>query len=462
MTGECHLTSMSWLKFRAALSATAAVLSGYTAENRRNRAVPLTISSVNAVAAVREAAIPLRGVPADYDSLVAAAAGPTRVLLGESTHGTHEYYRERARITQRLIGERGFNAIAIEADWSPTYRVNLYVRGFGNDRSAEQALKGYKRFPKWMWRNREFRDFVEQLRAHNLTLPRAQRIGIYGADVYDMFDAADAVVEYLVAVDKLGASRARSHYRCFAGYNREEHRYGAAAQARSAVCAEEAAAVLAEVKRLRAPVSAEAIEAHFAATRAAASVSASESYFRTIHSKADAWNLRDQKMAENVDAIATHAERLTGREGRVAVWSHNSHTGDARATIAAHKGQLNLGQLMKQRHGNKAMLVGFLTHSGTVQAAPAWGQRNLEFTLTPAIANSDADLFHRTGLDSFLLLLRGNPKLAASLSMPMLQRAVGVVYAPHAELQSHYGPAQLSAQFDAVVYIGRTRALRPL
>ncbi len=450
------------LKSPAAVSAAAAVLFGCTAESRINGASQLAGTSTHALAVVREAALPLRGTPTDYDRLIAAAAGSTRVLLGESTHGTHEYYRERARITQRLISEMGFNAIAIEGNWSPTYRVNLYVRGLGNDRSAEQALQDYKRFPKWMWRNSEFRDFVEQLRAYNLTLPRPKRIGVFGVDVYDMFDAADAVVGHLGTVDESAARRARRHYACFARHDRDEHRYGAAAQARSAVCADEAAAVLAEVKRLPRPASLEAAEAHFAATGAAESVSASEAYFRTIHANVDAWNLRDQQMAENVEAIAAYAARLTGREGRVVVWSHNSHTGDARATIAALKGQLNLGQLMKQRHADKAMLVGFLTHSGTVQAAPAWDQPSREFTLKPAMANSDADLFHRTGFDSFLLVLRGDPKLAASLSARMLQRAVGVVYIPHAELQSHYGPAQLSAQFDAVVYIDRTRAVRPL
>lgn len=454
---------LSW-KIGLAAAGAATLLFGCSDADRplsASRAAPAAVSA-QALAAVSRAALPVSGAAGDYDRLIAAAAGTTRVMLGESTHGTHEYYRERARITQRLIREQGFNAIAIEGDWSPTYRVNLYVRGLGSDRTAEQALQGFKRFPQWMWRNGDFRDFVEQLRAYNLTLPAKQRIGIYGADVYDMFEAADAVVGQLGTVDEAASRRARAHYRCFTAYGSDQHRYGLAAQSRSASCAEEAAAVLAEVKKLPAATTPEAAEARFAAVQAAESVSASEAYFRTIHANADAWNLRDRRMADNVEAIASHAAHLTGRAGKVVVWSHNSHTGDARATVAALKGELNIGQLMKQRHGDRAMLVGFLTHSGTVQAAPGWDQPHREFTLRPAMPESDADLFHRTGLESFLLVLKNDPQLAASLSTPMLQRAVGVVYVPHAELQSHYGPAVLAAQFDAAVYFDRSRAVRPL
>ncbi len=414
------------------------------------------------LAATRAAALPISGSPGDYDPLLRSAQGATRVLLGESTHGTHDFYRERARITHRLIREAGVNAVAIEGDWTPTYRVNLYVRGLGQDRTAAQALRGYTRFPRWMWPNTDFRDFVEQLRAHNLALPPNQRVGIYGMDVYDLYEAADVVVERLSALDGAAARRARAHYRCFARYGGNTHTYGVAAQRASDTCQDEAAAVLAEVRRLPRPAAAEAAEGHFDAVRAAFSVAAAEEYFRTAYTGASAWNVRDQRMAETVEDIAAHAARLTGREGKVVMWSHNTHSGDARATFAASRGELNLGQLMKQRHGRRAYLVGFFTHSGKVLAAPEWDEPGRVYDLRPALPESYSGLFHRTGLPAFTLLLRDNAQLERHFSSPMLERAVGVIYVPQRERSAHYFDAVLAEQFDAAIFFDRSEAVRPL
>jgi erythromycin esterase-like protein len=189
-----------------------------------------------------KAAVPLSGDPTDHDSIIDAARGARFVLLGESTHGTHEYYRERARISDRLFRELGFGAVAIEGDWSATYRVNQYVRGLGTDKNAEQALSGYKNFPQWMWRNTDFRDFVDRLRTWNLGQPQERRVGVYGMDVYDIFEAADAVISYLARANPAAAERARREYRCFAPYRRSNHAYGEAARRASRSCQEEAAA----------------------------------------------------------------------------------------------------------------------------------------------------------------------------------------------------------------------------
>jgi erythromycin esterase-like protein len=414
------------------------------------------------VAVVRQAAIPIQNRPSDYDALVAGTRGATRILLGESTHGTHEFYRERGRITQRLVREAGVNAIAIEGDWSPTYRVNLYVRGLGSDRSARDALRGFTRFPKWMWPNGDFAQFIEQLRAHNLTLPANRRVGLYGMDVYDMYEAGDAVLERLGALDAAAAKRARVQYRCFAGYGRNTHTYGEYARRQRGSCREEAAAVLAEVRRLPRPRSAEAAEAHFAAVRAASSVVAAEEYFRTVYEGANAWNVRDRRMEETVEAIAAHVQALTGQPGKVVMWSHNTHSGDARATFAAARGELNLGQLMKQRHGARAFLVGFLTHAGTVYAAPEWDQPGRRYQLRPALPGSFSELFHRTRLPSFMLMLTGNPRTEAHFSRPALERAVGVIYVPDREREAHYFDAVLAEQFDAVIFFDRTQAVQPI
>ena len=416
-----------------------------------------------ALAAVREAAVPLRAQPGDYDALVGSIGDATRIMLGESTHGTHEFYRERARITMRLVRERGVNAIAIEGDWSPTYRVNLYVRGLGTDRTAREALRGFTRFPKWMWPNAEFADFVEQLRAHNLTLPANQRVGLYGMDVYDLFDSADAVVEGLQRIDPAAARRVRGQYQCFASHGRDTGTYGAAAQAPRKSCEAQAAAALVEVRRLQQPSAPEAAEAHINLVRAAASVVAAEEYFRASYGTGEnSWNLRDRRMLETVEAIAEHQQRLTGRPGKIVTWSHNSHTGDARATDAARRGELNIGQLMKQRHGANAYLVGFFTHGGTVFAASEWDQPGRRQRLRPALADSHSGLFHRAGTPAFLLVMRGNAELERHLSAPMLQRAVGVIYVPNGERQAHYFGAILPQQFDAAIYFDQTDAVRPL
>ena len=354
------------------------------------------------------------------------------------------------------------NAVAIEGDWSATQRVNLYVRGLGADRSAEQALRGYTSFPVWMWANADFRDFVERLRAVNLDRPAGQRVGVYGMDVYDLFEAAEAVQAYLKTKAPDAAGRAARHYRCFSRYGRDRWAYGTATRDKRKVCRTQVQAVLAEVRRLPRPADPVEAEAWFGAVRAAASVAGAEDYFRTASTGSLAWNVRDRHMADNADEIAAHAEAMTGRPGKLVMWAHNSHVGDARATSAADRGELNLGQLMRQRHGDAAFLVGFLSHSGTVLAAPEWGVPGRRYDLRPALPGSHSAFFHAAGLPAFSLLVRGNPAVSRTLAEPMQQRAVGVVYLPSNERAAHYFRARLAGQFDAIVYFGRSRAVAPL
>jgi erythromycin esterase-like protein len=415
-----------------------------------------------AAAPVAAAVRPITGDPDDYDEVLEAIGDQRRILLGESTHGTHEYYRERARLTERLVRERGVRAVAIEGDWGSTERVNRYVRGVGHDRSAAEALGGFRSFPEWMWANADFRDFVERLRAFNLARPAEERVGLYGMDVYDLFDAADAVVAGLRAADPAAAQRAQREYRCFAHYRRSTHAYGEAARRPRASCRDEAQAVLAQVRGVPRPADPAAAEAHFALVRNAASVAAAEEYFRTVYAGSMAWNVRDTRMAENVEEIAAHVEALSGAPAKVVIWCHNTHSGDARATFAANRGELSLGQLMRQRHGEDSFLIGFLSHSGTVYAAPQWDLPGRRYDMRPAIERSYSDLFHRLGIPAFSLVIRGNQAVAEALSGPLLERAIGVVYAPATERQSHYFPTRLAQQFDAIVYFDRTSAVAPL
>jgi len=447
---------------RSVLAFAALALAACAAPEPNGAAATEAVAQSSGRAAWAETAVPLTGASTDYDALLGAIGDGRFVLLGESTHGTEEYYRERARISERLVRERGFGAVLIEGDWSPTLRVNRYVRGLGSDRSADQALAGYTNFPQWMWPNTAFRDFIERLRTYNLALPPERRVGVYGMDVYDLFEAQEAVIAYLSRVDPAAAGRARSSYRCFAPHNRSTHRYGEAARRASQSCQEEAAAVLAEVRRIPRPSGPAEAEEHFAALRSAASVAAGEEYFRTVYAGSMAWNVRDQHMARNVEETAQHVARQRGGEGKVVVWAHNSHNGDARATFAANRGELNLGQLLRQRHGQDAFLVGFLTYGGRVRAAPEWDQPSRVYDLRPALAGSDADVLRQAGLPAFSLVLRGNQAAEADLGRERLQRAVGVIYAPSTERQSHYFEARLARQFDAIIFVERTNPVTPI
>ena len=415
-------------------------------------------------AALPAAALPhhrLTGAGTDYDPLLATTREARFILLGESTHGTREFYEERARITERLVREQGALAVVIEGDWPDADRLSRYVRGFGPDRTAAEALSDFDRFPRWTWRNAEFAGFIERLRAYNLTQPPTLRVGVYGMDVQNLFEGQDAAMEWLARHDPPAAARARAQYRCFAPHGREASRYGEAARRPARVCERQAAAVLAEFRDRPLPGDPEAAETLFSARRSAATVVAAEAYFRAAYAGAYSWNVRDRHMAEAVAEIAAHTQALSGRLAKVVLWAHNTHVGDARSTEMSRRGELNIGQLLRGRHGRAAFLVGFLTHSGTVYAAPEWDGVGRVHELRPALPESFSGLLHANGLQR-ALLLTGDPAVSAALAGPRLERAVGVVYQPRTERQSHYFEAQLSRQFDAVVYIDRTRAVTPL
>jgi erythromycin esterase-like protein len=404
---------------------------------------------------VRSAARPLTGAATDYDPLVAAIGESRFVLLGEATHGTHEFYAERARISRRLVEERGFAAIVVEGEYPAGRRVNEYLQGRGGDPSPEAALAGFTEFPLWMWRNTVVRDFLRDLRALNAATPG--RVTFVGMDVYSLYPSQEDVIAYLSRVDPAAAARARTRYACFAPYGRDPQRYGGeAALSPAASCATQAAEQLAEMQQRFAGAPAD--PELFDAVQSARVVRGAEEFYRRNFERGEAaWNARDRHMAETLAALATHLE-ARGRPGKIAVWAHNTHVGDARATEMGAGGQLTLGQLMRERSPNDTFLLGFTTYEGTVVAATAWGTPGRSTALRPALPESYSALFHQTGIERFLLLLRGSPALGG----PRLQRAVGVVYVPETERQSHYFQARISDQFDAVIHIDRSTAVTPL
>src|SRR5215217_6795120 len=417
---------------------------------------------------VREAALPLEGAAGDYDPLLELVGGSRFALLGEASHGTHEFYRERAEITKRLVAEKGFTAVAVEADWPDAYRVNRYVRGESEDGDARAALGGFKRFPTWMWRNTVVVEFVEWLRAYNDALPGgAARVGFYGLDLYSLYTSIEAVLGYLEKVDPEAAGRARRRYSCFEHFGEDTTSYAyAAAYGAAESCEPAVVEQLVELRRRAAELANRdgrvARDEFFYAEQNARLVRNAEEYYRSMfRGRVNSWNMRDRHMAETLDALVAHLSG-EGREAKVAVWEHNSHLGDARATEMGQGGEWNVGQLVRERYSRDAFLVGFTTHRGTVTASSDWDEPGRRMRVRPALEGSYEALFHDAGVERFMIDLREEGQARELLRLPRLERAIGVIYRPETERLSHYFHAQLAEQFDAVLHFDETTAVEPL
>jgi erythromycin esterase-like protein len=425
-------------------------------------------TQITGLEALRESAHPLSGAATDYDPLIERSGAARLVLLGEASHGTHEFYRERAEITRRLIEEQGFTAVAVEADWPDAYRVNRYVRGLSDDVFAIDALADFRRFPTWMWRNTVVVEFVEWLRAYNDALgPGAAKIGFYGLDLYSLHASMEAVLRYLEMVDPAAATQARARYACFDHFGEDTQVYGfltGSGLARS--CEGEVVSQLIELQRRASEYARRdggvAEDELFYAEQNARLVKNAEAYYRSMFlAEVSSWNLRDRHMAETLDALVAHLSRQGGR-AKVAVWAHNSHLGDARATQMGQRGELNVGQLVRERYGGEAVLIGFTTHHGSVTAASDWGAPAERKRVRPALEGSYEALFHESGLPRFLLTLGDSGEATKGLRERQLERAIGVIYRPETERMSHYFWARLADQFDAVLHFDETRAVEPL
>jgi erythromycin esterase-like protein len=418
--------------------------------------------------ALTETLDPLTGAAEDYDRIVDLVGDARFVLLGEASHGTHEFYRERAEITKRLIQEKGFTAIAVEADWPDAYRVNRYVRRENNDVDAIEALTDFKRFPTWMWRNTVVVEFVEWLRAHNDTLsPGATKIGFYGLDLYSLRASMEAVLRYLEKIDPETAKQARDRYACFDQFGEDPQAYGyltGLGLAKS--CEDEVVREMVELQRGAMDYARRdgraAEDQFFEAMQNARVVKNAEAYYRSMFlGDVSSWNLRDRHMVETLEALVAHLQGQAG-SAKVAVWAHNSHLGDARATDMGRRGELNIGQLVRERNGRDAVLVGFTTHHGTVTAASNWDGPAERKYVRPGLVGSHEAAFHDTEIARFLLTWRERDNVPKVLREPRLERAIGVIYRPDTERASHYFYARLPDQFDAVLHFDETRAVEPL
>jgi protein-L-isoaspartate(D-aspartate) O-methyltransferase len=396
---------------------------------------------------------------ADFDALLARIGDAKVVLIGEASHGTSEFYRMRAEITKRLITDKAFTIVAAEADWPDAAQVDNYVR---HHEVPSSEWTSFARFPTWMWRNVETREFVDWLHEHNAGVSVDRRAGFFGLDLYSLYTSVQEVTKYLDDVDPALARLARQRYGCLSPWESDPAAYGhAALTGHYRECEGDVTAMLVDLLQKRqqyAPFDGERI---FNAEQNAALIASAEQYYRVMYYGSRAsWNLRDSHMFSTLQRVMKHR----GAGAKAVVWAHNSHIGNAAATEMSARGELNIGQLCRDEFAGNSYHIGFGTNDGTVAAASDWGGPMQIMRVRPAHAQSFERLFHLSEQSALFLPLRPdhNNELRVALSTPRLERAIGVIYRPESELASHYFEAVLPEQFDEYVWIDRTSAVTPI
>ncbi len=409
---------------------------------------------------IRESAEPIDDIESVSLGPLLDRIGDARVvLLGEATHGTSEFYRMRARVTRELILRRGFQMLAVEADWPDAAVVDRYVR---HAPPAQRRWAAFDRFPTWMWKNQEMLELVEWLREYNRGRSSDEQVTFHGLDLYSLYSSAAAVVEYLERVDPAAARIARERYECLSPWESDPAMYGRAAiSGQYRRCEQEVVEVLRDLLSQRLEYAADDGDRFLDALQNARLVASAERYYRIMYyGSVESWNHRDQHMFDTLEALLA----FRGAGSKVIVWAHNSHIGDARATEMGERGELNVGSLCRARFGDALFTVGFGTDHGTVAAATGWDRPMQILRVRPAIADSYEGLFHRAELPAGLLHLRFPKRNAVrdELMSARLERAIGVVYRPDTELQSHYFQAILPRQFDEYIWFDETSAVAAL
>jgi protein-L-isoaspartate(D-aspartate) O-methyltransferase len=411
-------------------------------------------------AIVRESAEPFGDIrAAELGPLVERIGNARVVLLGEATHGTSEFYRMRARITRELVERHGFTIVAVEADWPDAATIDEWVR---QAIPAPSGREAFARFPTWMWRNREVGEFVEWLRERNLSRPEESRTGFYGLDLYSLHSSIDRVLRYLDDIDPAAARVARQRYGCLSPWETDPAAYGRMVlSGRYRACEPEVVAMLRDLMARRLEYLSRDGTRFLDAVQNARLVANAEQYYRAMYYGGTAsWNLRDTHMFDTLRLLLAHH----GPDSRAVVWAHNSHLGDASATEMGARGELNLGQLCREGFGAGSFHVGFGTHTGTVAAASEWGGEMEIMDVRPSHERSYERVSHDSGVEAFFLHLREPRReaLLEELLAPRLERAIGVIYRPEAELASHYFQAVLPRQFDEWIWFDQTAAVTPL
>jgi erythromycin esterase-like protein len=403
-----------------------------------------------------------------YEHIVEMIGDARLVLMGEATHGSAEFYQVRMQLSQYLIQHKGFQAIAIEGDWTSCYPIHAYLQGKDSVENSLQALKAFKRFPSWMWRNYLVPNFLKDLREYNdQVVLQEEKVSFYGLDLYCLHEAAQAVIAYLKIHHPEAAQNAIQRYACFDHAHADPQIYSYLLEHRlKKSCLKEVTEQLLELQYLayhdiksRFPESDE----QFYAMQNARVVKNAEAYYRALFEAHHVtWNIRDQHMADTLQNIMAHLETLSQKPAKLIVWAHNSHVGDARATEMSERQEVNLGQLVRERFNTSSFLLGFSTAVGKVTAASYWDGPCAEKKVQEPIPGSYEYLFHQLKEKNFLLNLRDENRLMHLLASSQLQRAIGVIYRPETERMSHYFFSKLPHQFDALIHLDETHALLPL
>jgi len=388
--------------------------------------------------------------------------------MGESTHGTQDFYQARIALSQYLIENKGFQAIAIEGDWTSTYPIHRYCKGEGDKETPESALTAFKRFPTWMWRNTQMYKFIKYLRHYNDQFSsNTEKIGFYGLDLYCINESAQAVINYLQQYHQEAAEKTIQRYSCFENAKFNPQLYGYLTDKNlTQACTREVTKQFLEMQHLIYQTSRSSLEDNdklFYILQNARIVKNAEKYYRALLEPYHiTWNIRDQHMADTLQNIIAHIENTRSQPAKVIVWAHNSHIGDSRATEMFERNQLNLGQLVRERFNTTPFLLGFSTAVGSVTAASEWDGPASYKKIQAPLTGSYEYLFHQLKEKNFLLNLNEDNKLTHLLKVSQLQRAIGVIYHPHTERMSHYYFSHLAYQFNALLHLDITKALIPL
>jgi len=421
---------------------------------RRPRALRDERPAMEAIAAAAESFSSISS--ASLDDLLERIGDARVVLMGEASHGTSEFYRMRDRISRALITQKGFNIVAVEADWPDAARIDHYVR---HAEYAPSEWTAFARFPTWMWRNTDVRNFVDWLAAHNATIDPEKRVGFHGLDLYSMYNSIRAVLDYLEEVDPDSARVARERYGCLTPWQSDPVTYGHAALTGAyRTCENEVVRMLGDLLRRQTEYALHDGERFLDAVQNARLVANAERYYRIMYYGSRAsWNLRDDHMFETLEDLLA----FRGTASKAIVWAHNSHVGDAAATEMFSRGEHNIGHLCRKRFGERMVAIGFGTDRGTVAAASEWDGPVEIKSVRPSLPESYERLCHETEKPSFLLNLR-QEAVRRALARPRLERAIGVIYRPETELASHYFQAELPRQFDEYIWFDETAAVTPL
>lgn len=408
---------------------------------------------------VNEISLPLNDV-SDLEPLISKIGNARFVLLGEASHGTCEYYQWRTRISKRLIREKGFSFIAVEGDWPDCYHVDRYIKGFlSSGNSARGALSSFVRWPTWMWANEEIVELVEWLKHHNAAISSKRKIGFFGLDVYSLWESLYSVLDYLRKQDPSLMPAARQAFRCFEPFGEDPQHYARFAAMVPISCENEVINLLNQLYHSKPCQQIKEREEYFTAEQNALVVKNAEAYYRAmVRGGAASWNIRDRHMTETLERLIQHH----GNDARAIVWEHNTHIGDARATDMSEEGMINVGQLVREKHGNDGVfVVGFGSHHGSVIAGKDWEAPMVKMEVPSARHNSWEDILHRSnGTDKLLFFdnVQNNETFFAKRG----HRAIGVVYHPEYEHLGNYVPTVLPKRYDAFCYFDETEALHPL